>query len=347
MAHRQWFDELAGRLMPFGQAQGDWIVHAVRAGPVRFDVIADARSGFADIVRAFYAATELDRPEPGVFQVWCLDGRHPRTLPGLHLSGAGVRACFEAARQGGAHQLLLPDPARGLITAFDASRGLGVFHAEDCARLPSWERYSPLKSFVHLLALQAGAWLAHGGSVADARGRGVLLAGPGGSGKSTTTLNLLRQGLNSAGDDYAVLAPGEGACQVHAVYRTLKLHPSAPLAIGPGLDGEPWEVDATTGKQVLLANRAGEVGRLVPGFRLSAIAGLRLAPEDGAAPVRAAPGFMHFALSSVQQAPYWADRSLAMAKRVYEVAPYADVAVARGAAGLSGASRRIVELLER
>ena len=177
--------------------------------------------------------------------------------------------------------------------------------------------------------------------------RGGLLAGPGGSGKSTTTLNLLRQGMSSAGDDYAVLAPGGGACQVHTVYRTLKLHPSAPLASGPGLGGEPWEVDVMTGKQVLLANRAGESGRLVPNFRLAAIAGLRLALEAGAAPARAAPGFMHFALSSVQQAPYWADRSLAMAKRVYEVVPYVDVPIARGAAGLSGASRRILEILER
>jgi hypothetical protein len=52
-------------------------------------------------------------------------------------------------------------------------------------------------------------------------GRGVLLAGSGGSGKSGTTLAGIAQGMNSVGDDYVLLDRGPSR-QAHAVYTTMK-----------------------------------------------------------------------------------------------------------------------------
>ncbi|VCU71117.1 hypothetical protein PIGHUM_03198 [Pigmentiphaga humi] len=343
----QWFDELAGRLADADRTDDSWAVYEVRTGPVAFELVVAPDSGFADIHRAFHDAAPAAPGKPGAFRIWCLDKRHERMLPPLRLTGGEVRACFQRARESASHRVLLPEQEWGAVKAFDAKHRVAVFYAEDCARLPPWERYSPLKSFVHLLALQAQAVLLHAGSVAQAGRRGILLAGPGGSGKSTTTLRLLENGLVSAGDDYVLAEPrADGSCRVHAAYRTLKLHPSAPLALGARQGYERWETDPLSGKQVLLANRAGEPGPLAGSFMLAAIAGLSLAPENGPGPGPRSPAFMHFALSSVQQAPYWAGRALAMAKRVYEAAPYADLSIARGAAGMADAARRIQALME-
>ena len=64
-------------------------------------------------------------------------------------------------------------------------------------------------------------------------GFGVLIAGPGGAGKSGTTLAGLASGLSTVGDDY-ILLDQEGAPTALPLYRYLKQDPAGITRI-PGL----------------------------------------------------------------------------------------------------------------
>lgn len=64
----------------------------------------------------------------------------------------------------------------------------------------------------------------HAGAVAVTAEGGWLIAGPSGSGKSSTCLTLLEQGLLYLGDDY-VLVKTDAPPAVFTVYQTAKLEP--------------------------------------------------------------------------------------------------------------------------
>lgn len=102
------------------------------------------------------------------------------------------------------------DPATG--------RGIQSMLADDV--FPPWEPASPLRAFLHWAYGDLGMRLAHAATLGH-YGRGVLMAGAGGSGKSGTTLSGIAHGLTSVGDDY-VLIDNEPIRQAHAVFATMK-----------------------------------------------------------------------------------------------------------------------------
>src|SRR5690606_30759470 len=87
----------------------------------------------------------------------------------------------------------------------------------------------------------AGAQLAHAAAVATNDGA-ALLAGAGGSGKSTTAALCLADGFAYLGDDYVAVTSSEGRVDVHTLYATAKPTPDAlarlprfaALVDGPG-----------------------------------------------------------------------------------------------------------------
>lgn len=89
----------------------------------------------------------------------------------------------------------------------DASRRIGVQLAPNRAGLPKWDAAAPLRRHLHWLMEQRGGRLAHAATL-GLRGRGLLIPGKGGSGKSSTTLAGLAAGLSTAGDDYVAITGG-------------------------------------------------------------------------------------------------------------------------------------------
>ena len=68
-----------------------------------------------------------------------------------------------------------------------------------------------------MIALRArGLYQLHASAAVDPRGRGWLLAGPSGVGKSTLAYALARQGWSILGDDGVVLEPLPGGAKLHA-----------------------------------------------------------------------------------------------------------------------------------
>ena len=103
---------------------------------------------------------------------------------------------------------------------FDPSTGRGVQSMLAADRYPAWESSSPLRAFLHWAYEGMGMRLAHAATLGF-EGRGVLLAGCGGSGKSGTTLAGIANGMSSVGDDYVLLDRGPSR-QAHAVFATMK-----------------------------------------------------------------------------------------------------------------------------
>jgi hypothetical protein len=118
----------------------------------------------------------------------------------------------------------------GLDGAYDVD--CGVWHFADIAAgravqlmrapkvVPPWEASFPLRDFIHWGLQHSGARLVHAATLGIA-GKGVLIVGQGGAGKSGTTLAGILSGLDSVGDDYVAMTVDEDS-RVHA-YPLMKL----------------------------------------------------------------------------------------------------------------------------
>jgi hypothetical protein len=140
------------------------------------------------------------------------------------------------------------DPNTSQLWMLDRGTATAVVWIGDVELLPIWDRIHPLRHLLHEWARGFGADLVHAGAV-GIDGVGVLVVGPGGTGKSTTVLAAMAAGLTAAGDDYVLVgaAPAAGAFPTaHGLYGTMRLH-QAHLDHFPGLlpqhdhvFEEPW-----------------------------------------------------------------------------------------------------------
>jgi len=108
------------------------------------------------------------------------------------------------------------------LSMYDAHRRQAVYCTKDASQLPSWEKGAPLRTILHWGLRDYDLQLCHGAALGTPEG-GVLLAGKGGSGKSTTALRCLQSELLYASDDYCVVEPGPRP-YVHSLYNTAKVN---------------------------------------------------------------------------------------------------------------------------
>jgi hypothetical protein len=92
-----------------------------------------------------------------------------------------------------------------------------VRHAE---MLPWWVSASPLQVILHCWLQEKGLQLTHSAAISNGT-NGILLTGKGGSGKSTTVLSCVREGLYYLGEDYCILEPSDPP-NVHSIYQSAK-----------------------------------------------------------------------------------------------------------------------------
>lgn len=112
----------------------------------------------------------------------------------------------------------------GVLSVFEPLTNTAVCWVRDPALLPPWELAAPLRPVLAWWAEHTGRQLAHGAAVGTPAGA-VLLAGRGGSGKSTTALACLEAGFLYLGDDYVMLEQGDPP-RVSSLYSTAKLVPA-------------------------------------------------------------------------------------------------------------------------
>lgn len=107
---------------------------------------------------------------------------------------------------------------------YDKENCIGVQLMADPSSLPDWDSGSPLRNFLRWTLSGVHSGFLHSGALAE-DGRGIMLVGPGGSGKSGTVLAGLNAGLQSVGDDYILGrtdAQNPGCVTVEPLFNTLK-----------------------------------------------------------------------------------------------------------------------------
>src|SRR5688500_11483592 len=111
------------------------------------------------------------------------------------------------------------------VVGQDRARRAVVGWFRDVDRMPLYDRGRPLHPQILLWNQDRGAPPLHAGLVATS-GRGALLVGQGGSGKTTATLACLLNGFDFLGDDYVSLRKGDGGEFVgHGVYGSTHVDP--------------------------------------------------------------------------------------------------------------------------
>ena len=111
-----------------------------------------------------------------------------------------------------------------ILSVADTSRSTGYYFVRDLTRFPLSETAAPLRPVLFWLLRSHGRFLVHAGAVGDDRGA-VLLAGKGGSGKSTTALACLDSDLYYLADDYCLVS-GHGRAFVWNLYNSAKATPT-------------------------------------------------------------------------------------------------------------------------
>ncbi|MER9327786.1 serine kinase [Mesorhizobium sp. M0488] len=113
---------------------------------------------------------------------------------------------------------------------YDPQRGVGVQLMASADAFPPWEPGAPLRAFLHWEYAARGMRLAHAGTL-GIDGKGILLAGSGGAGKSGTVVAGLLNGLDSVGDDYVLIGMA-AAVTAYPLFATLKQDPDGFRRLG-------------------------------------------------------------------------------------------------------------------
>lgn len=119
------------------------------------------------------------------------------------------------------------DASQNRWDLYDPARTIGLRLQPSPDAYPAWEPTAPLANLLGWVMRARGRMVMHAASLGIG-GTGVLLAGPGGSGKSGTTLAGVANGLQSVGDDYCVVTPAPTPI-ARPLYRMMK-QDSAGLA---------------------------------------------------------------------------------------------------------------------
>jgi hypothetical protein len=132
-------------------------------------------------------------------------------------------------------------PGPDVLSLLDHEAGKAFYLLRDAAPLPFWELSSPFRHILHPWFSTRGLQYTHAGAVGGPNG-GVLLAGKGGSGKSTASLLCAAAGMSYAGDDYCLTRPGD--TRVFSLYNTAKLKGPEDLDRVPEMRGRSFNSDS-------------------------------------------------------------------------------------------------------
>lgn len=134
---------------------------------------------------------------------------------------------------------LMVELHKRLAIAVDRAQHRVTAIAGDLNDMPSTHFSRPFAHMFGWLGAQRRRFLTHGAAIGH-DGRGILLAGSGGQGKSTTALACALAGWQFVGDDFVMLERNDsGTLIAHSLYATGRLHP-AQAARFPALI-EHWD----------------------------------------------------------------------------------------------------------
>lgn len=161
------------------------------------------------------------------------------------------------------------DRPTDVFSVLDHQRQLAIYWTRDAALLPTFDTAAPMRRLLQGWLRHAQQYVVHAAAIGrpDA---GMLLAGRGGSGKSTTAvLSLWYDDLQYAGDDFC-LVQAEPEPRVFSLYNTAKLNRDA-LDRMPGLRPSVSNLERLDREKALLFLDTHFRGTLALSFPLRAI----------------------------------------------------------------------------
>ena len=173
---------------------------------------------------------------------------------------------------------IVSDESRGIWHLHDLSTRTGLYWVGAAARLPAWEYGSPLRHHIHWGALAIGHAMLHSAVVGE-NGVGVMLAGPGGSGKSTLTAAAISAGMQTTGDDIVLVSQSGAGWRSHALFDTMKLTGMAETLFS-GLAAQAVNRDRRPEEKALIPISTTIKDALVPQIAVKALVSCKLTGED-------------------------------------------------------------------
>jgi hypothetical protein len=279
----------------------------------------------ADLTIALWdsASTGVDPPPFGWMTAPAEDVRIVRTA-----HAAGLRIAY-----------------RGLereLVALDLSQRFALMWRPDHTDVPPYIRASPFFMIVTWWMRLHDVYPVHSGAVGD-RGGGVLLVGQGGSGKSTTSIACLLDGMTYASDDYVLLEHRQEP-YAWSLYSTAKLEPAHaerfPM-LEPVLDRR-----SPAGEKYLAYLHAFRPDRVVRGFPIRAVVAPMVTQGSTATlrPMRRAEALAALAPSTLLALPTTRDAStFAAMADVVRTVPSFRLEIGSDLSSIAPALRTVIE----
>lgn len=161
-------------------------------------------------------------------------------------------------------------PGPDILSVVDLDEDVAYYWKRDLAPIPYYEAGSPLRALLHAWMSNRGLWFIHAAAIGTESG-GVLLAGKGGSGKSTSALACLDSPLRYAGDDYCVVSLDGRDARAFSLYNTAKLNGDTDLERFPQYAPWVWNPSRTATDKATIFLYDHIPDRLISEFPLRAI----------------------------------------------------------------------------
>jgi hypothetical protein len=218
--------------------------HAI--GSMRFQVESNDSRAHTLLTRCLLSAPELlpiaepEQTQAPAFtlSLWTADAVPHRAPPQWNLPHTDARHLerlhLSQDRQFSAYF----DVDRGFWLVLDKATRRAMAWLPSLDAMPFWEEAAPFKQIIQWWMDGSAMTLLHGGVVTDGR-HGILLTGPGGSGKSTTVAACLQAGLGVCGDDLIAVERVRVGWLSHSAYDAVKLCDSSTIPAPPVLANAP------------------------------------------------------------------------------------------------------------
>ena len=225
--------------------------------------------------------------------------------------GQFIMAEAAQGEEGVLRQMAFYDPLAKSLRAYDFDSQIAYILVTPAHAFAEWEIFSPFKEFWHYWALMHDSILVHSGVVCQADSALVIL-GPGGAGKSTTTLSCVEYGMQTTGDDFNLLSMVDGRVWAYPLFRTIKAKVGNSLITSFGcLSRWPSQTYAADQKTIYFPPSADAIWQKKAAQVLAFLEPQWQSPDLPHTPAaKPAIPAIQSAVSAILQHPYLAERYL-------------------------------------
>ncbi len=233
------------------------------------------------------------------------------------------------------------DLGTGILSMLDTKRNVALYWIRDAHEVAYYESAAPLRTILHRWMRTRGRQLVHAGAVGTPAG-GVLLAGKGGSGKSTTALACVNDGFGYVSDDYCLVAT-DPSPYAFSLYNSAKVDAEGAQRFPRLATAITNENRLNTEKAVLYLaqSRVVKTEECIP-IRAVLLPRIGDCPETTLSETTCAEGLKELAASTIFQLPGAGEEDLEAIGRFVRQVPSYVLNLGRDVAGISRAVSEVL-----